>query len=104
MGEGQVAASIHLHPLVIINISDHATRSRVRNQGQFQRVIGALLGYQKGKELEVLNSFELVTKTASTEDDSAMSTTSNTLIDETYLQGKLTQCTVPRVVSRGAFH
>ena len=38
--------SISLHPLVIINISDHATRKKMQNQGQQQRVLGVLLGVQ----------------------------------------------------------
>ncbi len=38
--------NISLHPLVIINISDHATRKRSLSGGRPQRVLGVLLGVQ----------------------------------------------------------
>jgi len=49
-----------LHPLVIINISDHWTRTRAQNHIENPRVIGALLGMQTGRNVEIFNSFELV--------------------------------------------
>ena len=36
--------SISLHPLVVINISDHSTRFRCLNAGKAKRVLGVLLG------------------------------------------------------------
>jgi COP9 signalosome complex subunit 6 len=60
-GGGGAALQIELHPLVIINISDHFTRAKVEsNQNPPPRVIGALLGTQEGRNVEVSNSFELV--------------------------------------------
>lgn len=64
-----------LHPLVILNISDHYTR--VKSQLQIahvgsnndasastlppaQRVFGCVLGIQKGRTVEIFNSFELL--------------------------------------------
>lgn len=47
-----------LHPLVIMNISDHWTRIRAQN-GFKSQVYGALIGKQKGRNIEVMNSFEL---------------------------------------------
>jgi hypothetical protein len=38
--------NISLHPLVIINISDHATRKKSLAGGRPQRVLGILLGVQ----------------------------------------------------------
>ena len=38
--------NISLHPLVIINISDHATRKKSLAGGRPQRVLGVLLGVQ----------------------------------------------------------
>jgi hypothetical protein len=38
--------NISLHPLVIINISDHATRKKALSGGRPQRVLGILLGIQ----------------------------------------------------------
>jgi len=51
---------LHLHPLVIINISDHWTRSKVQNNIENPRVIGALVGTQSGRTVEIYNSYELV--------------------------------------------
>eukprot|EP01129_Flabellula_baltica_P001991 TRINITY_DN11871_c0_g1_i1.p1 TRINITY_DN11871_c0_g1~~TRINITY_DN11871_c0_g1_i1.p1 ORF type:complete len:305 (+),score=62.89 TRINITY_DN11871_c0_g1_i1:39-917(+) len=48
---------ISLHPLVIINISDHYTREKVNKKEDNTRVYGALLGVQKGRHVEIFNSF-----------------------------------------------
>ena len=50
-----------LHPLVIVNISDHYTRIKAQRGGTPSRVIGCLLGCQSGRTVEIFNSFELVT-------------------------------------------
>jgi len=55
-----MALNISLHPLVIINISDHYTRQVVRFPNKLKRVFGALLGIQTGRTIEVFHSFELV--------------------------------------------
>uniref|UniRef100_A0A2M4ATQ6 COP9 signalosome complex subunit 6 n=2 Tax=Anopheles triannulatus TaxID=58253 RepID=A0A2M4ATQ6_9DIPT len=47
-----------LHPLVIMNISDHWTRTRAQ-KGSKPLAFGALIGKQKGRNIEVMNSFEL---------------------------------------------
>lgn len=52
-------ADIVLHPLVILNVTDHFTRQRVNNDAP-QRVLGALLGIQQGRRVEIHTSFELV--------------------------------------------
>lgn len=67
-----------LHPLVIMNVSEHWTREKAQ-EGSVQQgqnlwmsrchrpnpntlflVIGALIGKQKGRNIEIMNSFELV--------------------------------------------
>ncbi|XP_077293940.1 COP9 signalosome subunit 6 isoform X2 [Arctopsyche grandis] len=53
------SVSVSLHPLVIMNISEHWTRLRAQ-EGSPQTVIGAIIGKQKGRNIEVMNSFELV--------------------------------------------
>lgn len=53
------SVSVSLHPLVIMNISEHWTRVRAQ-EGKQQQVVGALIGKQKGRNLEVMNSFELL--------------------------------------------
>jgi len=54
------ALNVVLHPLVIINISDQWIRTKVQNSVDNPRVIGALLGIQTGRNVEIFNSFELV--------------------------------------------
>lgn len=50
---------ISLHPLTIMNITDHYTRVKAQAQRP-TRVIGALLGTQEGRCVKVINSLELV--------------------------------------------
>ncbi|KAM0751508.1 COP9 signalosome subunit 6 [Meredithblackwellia eburnea MCA 4105] len=51
---------VSLHPLPILNISEHATRVAIQQNDPNIRVIGGLLGTQQGREIEILNSFEIV--------------------------------------------
>lgn len=72
-----------LHPLVVINVSDHFTRARAQSGGRpGARVFGALLGEQIGRHVEIANSFEMkMTVTASGE----------TRADQDYLRTRLEQ-------------
>lgn len=56
------SVTIHLHPLVVMNISEHWTRVRAQ-ENQSQQVVGALIGKQTGRKIEVMNSFELMYST-----------------------------------------
>lgn len=47
-----------LHPLVLIQISDHITRIRAQG-GAEQRVVGCVLGVQSSRTVEITNAFEL---------------------------------------------
>ncbi|XP_062192748.1 COP9 signalosome complex subunit 6-like [Phragmites australis] len=61
-----------LHPLVIVNVSDHHTRVKAQaacsgdgssSSGETQRgsrVFGCVIGVQRGRTVEIFNSFELV--------------------------------------------
>ncbi|KAG8221929.1 hypothetical protein J437_LFUL002488 [Ladona fulva] len=53
------SVSVSLHPLVIMNISEHWTRIRAQ-KGTSHQVFGALIGKQKGRKIEIMNSFELL--------------------------------------------
>lgn len=53
------SVSISLHPLVIMNVSEHWTRVRAQI-GKSTQVLGALIGTQKGRNIEIMNSFELL--------------------------------------------
>eukprot|EP00668_Euglena_longa_P004421 GGOE01005177.1.p2 GENE.GGOE01005177.1~~GGOE01005177.1.p2 ORF type:complete len:307 (-),score=43.22 GGOE01005177.1:198-1118(-) len=57
--ESTATADIVLHPLVILNVTDHYTRQKVNNEAP-QRVVGVLLGIQQGRRVEIHTSFELV--------------------------------------------
>jgi len=61
--EGTAALNVLLHPLTIIHISDHHTRMRIQAKQENPRVVGALMGIQSGRTVEILNAFELPTKT-----------------------------------------
>lgn len=52
--------TFQLHPLALINVSDHHTRVKAQT-GVVSRVIGGLLGIQTGRTVEITNSFELMT-------------------------------------------
>lgn len=83
------ALSVSLHPLVLLTISDHFTRARLTTpatQQQFApRVVGAILGTQKGRQVEVFNCFELI----ATVEGGNIKT-----IEHDYLKKKQEQCTV----------
>ncbi|KAF9360666.1 COP9 signalosome complex subunit 6 [Mortierella sp. NVP85] len=51
---------IAIHPLTLLNISDHYTRTVIQQASSRPvHVIGALLGIQTGREVEIFNSYEL---------------------------------------------
>ncbi|THH12163.1 hypothetical protein EW145_g159 [Phellinidium pouzarii] len=47
------------HPLPILNISEHLTRIRLQKNAKTPFVIGGLLGTQNGREVDIVNTFEL---------------------------------------------
>eukprot|EP00301_Raphidiophrys_heterophryoidea_P015644 c2439_g1_i2.p1 GENE.c2439_g1_i2~~c2439_g1_i2.p1 ORF type:complete len:328 (-),score=78.47 c2439_g1_i2:109-1059(-) len=47
-----------LHPLVLLTISDHSTRARLTENSA--RVLGGLIGCQRGRQLEIMDCFEMV--------------------------------------------
>ncbi|KAK9787263.1 hypothetical protein WJX73_001466 [Symbiochloris irregularis] len=53
----------HLHPLVMINVSDHYMRTRANLQATQSsgdiKVLGILLGQQTGRVVDISNSFEI---------------------------------------------
>jgi len=51
--------SLSLHPLPILNISEHLTRLKLQKNSNSPFVLGALLGTQNGREVEIVNTFEL---------------------------------------------
>ncbi|BGP37457.1 hypothetical protein JCM10449v2_001363 [Rhodotorula kratochvilovae] len=53
---------VALHPLAILQQSDHWTRVSLQAGTTDVRIAGALLGTQAGRDIEIFNSFELVVK------------------------------------------
>lgn len=51
---------ISLHPLPILNVSDHLTRTQLQSDRSDIEIYGALIGTQLGKKLEVVNCFEIL--------------------------------------------
>ncbi len=76
---------LHRLQLVLINISDHHTRTRANAgaaPGAAVRVLGCLLGSQAGRTVDIANSFEMRLKAGGNAAD----------IDEAFLQKKMEQC------------
>ncbi|EPQ28834.1 uncharacterized protein PFL1_03637 [Pseudozyma flocculosa PF-1] len=54
-----VASNVSLHPLPILNVSEHLVRTRLQSSSDNVRVYGMLLGTQSGRDIEIQNSFEI---------------------------------------------
>lgn len=63
MADGAARLDVHLHPLVLINISDHFVRTRSQG-GNLQLLLGAVIGAQEGRRIDVHSSFELLVEQA----------------------------------------
>ncbi|KAG9104623.1 hypothetical protein FRC06_000769 [Ceratobasidium sp. 370] len=57
---GKSALNLSIHPLPILNISEHLTRRKLQTNQEAPFIIGALLGIQNGRDIEIVNTFELV--------------------------------------------
>ncbi|KAJ3011381.1 COP9 signalosome complex subunit 6 [Thoreauomyces humboldtii] len=77
---------ITLHPLVITNISDQWTRTKVQLSVNNPLVIGTLLGEQVGRGIEIFDSFEIPFKGEASVDSSDLSVRE---INAVYLKDKL---------------
>ena len=88
---------VKLHPLVLINISDHHTRVRAQQADGAAvssaaappprvRVVGCLLGVQSGRTVELFNSFEAKFGPEAGGDGGAIT------LDDAFLRQKQEQC------------
>lgn len=59
----QGSVCIDLHPLLVLNISEHWTRVKAQH-GAPRNVVGAVIGKQEGRKIELHNSFEVVVEAA----------------------------------------
>jgi len=87
ISENQGSLNVLLHPLVIVNISEHYTRIRAQHNTGVP-VFGAIMGVQDGRRVEVFNSFEILVNEAD-----------NTL-DDQYLETKLANFTAISVFKK----
>ncbi|CAA7258755.1 unnamed protein product [Cyclocybe aegerita] len=76
----QSGLSLSLHPLPILNVSEHLTRLKLQRNKPEPFVLGALLGTQNGREVEIVNTFEL-----------AIVDDSNDLVDHEFLVSRRDQ-------------
>jgi len=60
MSSEEGAMIIKVHPLVVMSVADHYTRDSI--QVKRDRVIGALFGTQMGRDVDILESFEIAWK------------------------------------------
>lgn len=78
--------TVSLHPLVLLTISDHFTRHRVR--GYSGNIVGALLGQQKGRETTLEIAFECNVQT----DENGQS-----YVQKEWFEDRLQQCKWNRI-------
>lgn len=72
---------IHLHPLVLLTVSDHITRHTLRRREE--PIVGALLGQQNGRDITLEHAFEC--QVVQGEHDGAV------LLHQTWFQDRLQQ-------------
>lgn len=66
-GDESSGYDVRIHPLVLMNISDHYARRFVQSEGKVCRVVGALFGQQAGRKVEITNSIEIMSEDRKTD-------------------------------------
>ncbi|ETS63887.1 hypothetical protein PaG_02210 [Moesziomyces aphidis] len=79
-----VGSSISLHPLPILNISEHLVRTRLQSNNAETTVYGVLLGTQQGREIDIQNSFEITL-------DATASADSPPIVNHAFLKARQSQ-------------
>ncbi|KAJ9061654.1 hypothetical protein DSO57_1018508 [Entomophthora muscae] len=79
--------SVVIHPLALLNITDHFTRIQVQatSQKEHSKVIDILLGTQAGRKISICNSFEVKVQLSQGNADCEYP---EIIVDETYLSSK----------------
>lgn len=75
---------VALHPLVLLTISDYATRHSARQQQG--PIVGALLGQQQGRQITLEHAFECHTKRDSNDE---------IVLDAAWFETRVQQCKLP---------
>uniref|UniRef100_A0A8R1HSF4 COP9 signalosome complex subunit 6 n=1 Tax=Caenorhabditis japonica TaxID=281687 RepID=A0A8R1HSF4_CAEJA len=60
---GSSCTKVHVHPLVIMQMSEQYSRTKVQQGPSVKKVFGAILGKQTNRQLEAINSFVLKVET-----------------------------------------
>lgn len=76
---------VHIHPLVLLSVTDHASRSA---SGAHKRVLGVLLGQDDGKTINVANSFAVPFE----EDEGSAEAKSTWFLDHDYIESMMEMC------------
>ncbi|KIS72227.1 uncharacterized protein UMAG_11451 [Mycosarcoma maydis] len=79
-----ISSNIRLHPLPILNISEHLVRTRLQSEDAQLTVYGVLLGTQQGRDIDIQNSFEIRL-------DAASSTSLAPIINHAFLRSRQAQ-------------
>ncbi|KAJ1032332.1 hypothetical protein NDA18_001818 [Ustilago nuda] len=79
-----IGSNISLHPLPILNISEHLVRTRLQSNDTDLTVYGVLLGTQQGRDIDIQNSFEIRL-------DPSASPTSAPMINHAFLKSRQSQ-------------
>lgn len=74
---------VALHPLVLLTISDYATRHAARQQTG--PIVGALLGQQQGRQITLEHAFECHTTT---------NPDNKIVLDSSWFASRVQQCTL----------
>ncbi|WVQ93357.1 hypothetical protein IAU59_000425 [Kwoniella sp. CBS 9459] len=89
--------TINLHPLPILNISDHYNRIQLTSR-EPAKLFGALLGTENNREVSIVNSFELIPAREDGDDvdmgepsTSNVKSTSGLLLDASFLETRKQQ-------------
>ncbi|PWZ01369.1 Mov34-domain-containing protein [Testicularia cyperi] len=80
-----VGSHISLHPLPILNISEHLVRTRLQTNNAETKVYGVLLGTQQGRDIEIQNTFEIKVDSNSDTDLNCP------VVDHTFLKSRQSQ-------------
>ncbi|ULT96253.1 hypothetical protein L5515_011797 [Caenorhabditis briggsae] len=83
---GSCSTKVLLHPLVIMQMSEHYSRTKVQQGANVKKVYGAVLGKQNGRQVEAVNSFVLKAETEEMTNQATFSAEHLLLRAEQYLE------------------
>ena len=82
--------NVQLHPLVLLTISDHITRHKLRKQQV--PIVGAILGQQIGRELTMEVAFQCKLLTPEDQGEGMRTDGTAFMVDDEWFRDRLEQC------------